>query len=104
MYAAAGADVVFAPGSEDPGLIRRLVSEVPKPLNVLRLRRSTSLESLEELGVRRVTIGGAGYLVALAALERALRGLRDGSYEAWDEIGRPSPEVFQHVSAPRPGD
>jgi 2-methylisocitrate lyase-like PEP mutase family enzyme len=104
MYADAGADIVFAPGSEDPELIKRLVDEVPKPLNVLRLRRSTSLASLDELGVRRVTIGGAGYLVALSGLEGALRGLRDGSYEVWDEIGRPSPEVFQHVSAPRPGD
>jgi 2-methylisocitrate lyase-like PEP mutase family enzyme len=101
LYVEAGADVVFAPGSEDPALVARLVAETGKPVNVLRLRRSTSLESLAELGVRRVTIGGAGYLTALAALEGALTGLRDGSFDAWDAIGRPSPEVLGRVAAPR---
>ena len=103
LYAEAGADVVFAPGSEDPALLARLVAEVGKPVNVLRLRRSTSLASLAELGVRRVTIGGAGYATALAALEGAMAGIRKGSFDAWDAIGRPSPEVFGRIAAPRRG-
>jgi 2-methylisocitrate lyase-like PEP mutase family enzyme len=101
LYAEAGADVVFAPGSEEPELVKRLIAEVPKPLNVLRLRRSTSLTALAELGVRRVTVGGASYQVALAGLERALTGLSEGSFDAWDEIGRPSREVMKRVAADR---
>jgi 2-methylisocitrate lyase-like PEP mutase family enzyme len=101
LYAEAGADVVFAPGVEDRDVVARLVAEVPKPLNVLRLRKRTSLASLAELGVRRVTVGGASYVVALAGLERALTGLRDGSFDAWDEIGAPSREVFEHVREDR---
>jgi 2-methylisocitrate lyase-like PEP mutase family enzyme len=104
MYAEAGADVVFAPGSEDPALVARLVADVPKPLNVLRLRRSTSLAALADLGVRRVTLGGATYVKALAGLERGLAGLRDGGFDAWDEQGAPSRDVFTRVSTPRPGD
>jgi 2-methylisocitrate lyase-like PEP mutase family enzyme len=101
LYAEAGADVVFAPGSEEPELVTRLIAEVPKPLNVLRLRRSTTLAALAELGVRRVTVGGASYQVALAGLERALTGLSEGSFDAWDEIGRPSREVMERVAGGR---
>jgi 2-methylisocitrate lyase-like PEP mutase family enzyme len=101
LYADAGADVVFAPGAEHPELVARLVAEVPKPLNVLRLRKSTDLAALAALGVRRVTVGGASYMVALGALERAFAGLRDGSFEAWDALGGPSPEVFERVRADR---
>lgn len=103
LYAEAGADVVFAPGAEHPELVARLIAEVPKPLNVLRLRPSTNLAVLADLGVRRVTVGGAAYAAALAGLERAFAGLREGSFAGFDELGAPSPEVFEHVRAPRSG-
>ena len=103
LYAEAGADVVFAPGAEHPELVGRLIAEVPKPLNVLRLRRSTELSVLAELGVRRVTLGGNTYLKALAGLERGLTGLSDGSFDAWDELGTPAAEVFERIRAPRSG-
>jgi 2-methylisocitrate lyase-like PEP mutase family enzyme len=103
LYAQAGADVVFAPGAEDPELVGRLVREVPAPLNVLRTPRSTDLAALAELGVRRVTVGGASYRAALAALEGAFTALLDGSVAGLDALGTPSAPVLERVQAPRSG-
>src|SRR5215472_5920137 len=60
-YAAAGADVVFAPGATTREQIQAIVSAVsPKPVNVLILSKmSLSLSELEQLGVRRVSTGSA---------------------------------------------
>ena len=99
-YVEAGADVAFAPGIGGPELIGRLVRELPAPLNVLRTPRSPDLPALDRLGVRRVTIGGASYRAALAALDGAFAGLRDGSVAALDALGSPSPPVLERVQAP----
>ncbi len=74
-YAEAGADCLFAPGISDPEMIRTLVREVPRPVNVLvggagRL----TIKELEGLGVRRVSVGGA---FARAAYAEAVRCARD---------------------------
>src|SRR5215831_7141857 len=72
-YAAAGADVLFAPGVRERDDIRTLVSTVaPRPLNVL-MSADTGLRmnDLEELGVRRVSVGSALSRVAWGAFLRA---------------------------------
>lgn len=56
-YAEAGADVLYAPGMTDLAEIRTLVSEVPRPVNVLLLRGLT-VEGLAEAGVARISVGG----------------------------------------------
>ena len=60
-YANAGADCLYAPGIQSPEHIRRVVEAVhPKPVNVLVMAPATqSLRQLAELGVRRVSVGGA---------------------------------------------
>jgi 2-methylisocitrate lyase-like PEP mutase family enzyme len=60
-YANAGADCLYAPGIQTPEHIRRVVEAVhPKPVNVLVMAPAAqSLRQLGELGVRRVSVGGA---------------------------------------------
>lgn len=82
-YAAAGADVLFAPGVQDRGEIKALVEAVaPKPLNLLVVRdNGLSVEHIAALGVRRISVGGALALAAWTGFMRAARTLRSqGSF------------------------
>ncbi len=59
-YAEAGADCLFAPGLRSMADISAVVSAVaPKPVNVLVGADFTSVAELEQLGVRRISVGGA---------------------------------------------
>ena len=86
-YAAAGADVLFAPGVSDPKDIRALVDAVaPKPLNVL-ISSDTGLRvrDLADLGVRRISVGSALARTAWGAFLAAARTLADdGSFTGLD--------------------
>src|SRR5262245_60699487 len=83
-YAAAGADVLFAPGAHDPAEIEALVQAIaPKPLNLLVVRDiGLSVRDIEALGVRRISVGGALALAAWSGFMRAANALRSkGSFE-----------------------
>lgn len=56
-YAAAGADVLYAPGVRDTEQIRTLCAEVGRPVNVL-LFPGMSTADLADAGVARVSVGG----------------------------------------------
>ncbi len=57
-YSEAGADCLYAPGIGEKGQIGAVVRELsPKPVNVLTL--GLSMAELADLGVRRVSVGGA---------------------------------------------
>ena len=59
-YAAAGADCLYAPGMRDLHHIRAVIDAVaPKPVNVLAGSDFATVEQLRELGVRRISVGGA---------------------------------------------
>jgi 2-methylisocitrate lyase-like PEP mutase family enzyme len=77
-YASAGADVLFAPGPQNPADIKALVEAVaPKPLNLLVVRDiGLSVREIEALGVRRVSVGGALALAAWTGFMRAAQILR----------------------------
>src|SRR5262249_61593680 len=77
-YAAAGADVLFAPGPQTGAEIEALVAAVaPKPLNVLVVRDiGLSVEEIAALGVRRVSVGGAAALAPWAGFIRAAQAVR----------------------------
>jgi 2-methylisocitrate lyase-like PEP mutase family enzyme len=82
-YAAAGADVLFAPGAQNPAEITALVEAVaPKPLNLLVVRDiDLSVGEIAALGVRRISVGGALALAAWTGFIRAARALRSqGSF------------------------
>jgi 2-methylisocitrate lyase-like PEP mutase family enzyme len=82
-YAAAGADVLFAPGPQTPAEIEALVAAVaPRPLNVLVVQDTgLSVKEIAALGVRRISVGGAMALAAWTGFMRAAEMLRSkGSF------------------------
>ncbi len=72
-YADAGADGLFTPGLADIGLIARLAAASPLPLNIMAGEATPSLHALAEHGVARVSHGPEPYLLAMKALEEAMR-------------------------------
>jgi methylisocitrate lyase len=71
-FAEAGADCVFAPGIRDEQQIRTIVSAVaPTPVNVLVSSDFTTVARLAEIGVRRISVGGALARAAWGAFLRA---------------------------------
>ena len=77
----AGADVLYAPGLDRPEDIRELVAAVDLPVNVLARRGVPPVPALGELGVKRVSVGGAFAFAALGAVIDAARELTgEGTY------------------------
>ena len=59
-FADAGADCLYAPGARNRHDIAELVKAVaPKPINIVMMRPGLSFAELADLGVRRISIGGA---------------------------------------------
>jgi 2-methylisocitrate lyase-like PEP mutase family enzyme len=85
-YADAGADCLFAPGVREPGMISAIVKAVaPKPVNVIVSSPAPglSLERLEDLGVRRISVGSALARVAWTAFMRAAGRIQEtGTFDA----------------------
>jgi 2-methylisocitrate lyase-like PEP mutase family enzyme len=80
-FAEAGADCLYAPGvqkKEDIAAIVRTVA--PRPVNVLMHAPSHSVAELAELGVRRISVGGALARVAWGAVLAAAKQMRAGSF------------------------
>jgi 2-methylisocitrate lyase-like PEP mutase family enzyme len=84
-FAEAGADVLYAPALPDLEAIKAAVRTVaPKPLNVLIGPRAgpVPLDVLTEIGVRRVSLGGALYRRAMSTLVAAASALKEGELRA----------------------
>jgi 2-methylisocitrate lyase-like PEP mutase family enzyme len=84
-FAEAGADCLYAPGLRTPEQITEIVQAVaPKPVNVLMSapHPTLTLSRLEDLGVRRISVGSALARVAWGAFLRAAKGLLAGSFDA----------------------
>jgi 2-methylisocitrate lyase-like PEP mutase family enzyme len=78
-YAEAGADCLYAPGIREKSDIVALVQAVaPKPVNVLVGSDFATVAELADLGVRRISVGGA--------LARA----------AWDSFLNAAQEIAEH--------
>ncbi|HWG07266.1 MAG TPA: isocitrate lyase/phosphoenolpyruvate mutase family protein, partial [Beijerinckiaceae bacterium] len=81
-FADAGADCLYAPGVKSKDDIAALVRAVaPKPLNVLMSGPGLSVAELAELGVRRISVGGALARVAWAAMQAAAEAIKTGSFD-----------------------
>jgi 2-methylisocitrate lyase-like PEP mutase family enzyme len=74
-YRDVGADCVYAPGLTDLDDIARVVAETDVPVNVLALPDGPTVSQLAEVGVRRVSTGGALAFAAYGALAAAAREL-----------------------------
>jgi 2-methylisocitrate lyase-like PEP mutase family enzyme len=87
-YQTAGADVLFAPGLAELADIRRVVQSVDLPVNVLARPSAPSVAQLGEIGVKRISVGGAFAYVGIGAVVTAARELLDqGTYGYWDVAG-----------------
>lgn len=87
-YEKAGADVLYAPGITSLEEIRRVVSSVGLPVNVLAFPGVPSVPELAGAGVRRISVGGAFAFAALGAVVEAARELLDeGTYGYFERTG-----------------
>jgi 2-methylisocitrate lyase-like PEP mutase family enzyme len=80
-FAEAGADVLYAPYPGSMSDVAMIVKAVaPKPVNVLvgTMEGAVPVADLQKAGVRRVSMGGALYLRAMADLKIAAKQLADG--------------------------
>jgi 2-methylisocitrate lyase-like PEP mutase family enzyme len=89
-YAEAGADCLYAPGVRDLGEIKAIVDAVaPKAVNVLVGSGFATVAELRDLGVRRISVGGALARAALTGFLEAAREIADqGTFTA---LGRAVP-------------
>jgi 2-methylisocitrate lyase-like PEP mutase family enzyme len=85
-YADAGADCLYAPGLRDLHQIATVVRAVaPRPVNVLVGSGFTTVRALADLGVRRISVGGALARTAwTAALAAAAEIASRGTFTAFD--------------------
>lgn len=84
-FAAAGADVLYAPGLRDLDTIRQVAAAVPKPLNVVMSAADPDLtaQQLAGAGVKRISVGGALSRLAYAAIRDAAIAMRDAGSFQW---------------------
>ncbi len=82
-FAAAGADVLYAPGLRDIDTIRKVAAAVSKPLNVVMSSGDPDLtvQQLEAAGVKRISVGGALSRMGFAAVRDAALAMRAGSFK-----------------------
>jgi 2-methylisocitrate lyase-like PEP mutase family enzyme len=101
-YRAAGADCLFVPFVSDAATIGRLAREIDGPLNVIAGPPAPSLGELEQLGVRRASLGPRVVQAALGCVRRIALELRErGTYTSIAELLIPFTEL-QRLVAPGP--
>ncbi|MGI9481165.1 MAG: isocitrate lyase/PEP mutase family protein [Hyphomicrobiales bacterium] len=78
-FEAVGADVLYAPGLRDLDQIRTVCSALKGPVNVVMGLSGThfSVELLQEVGVRRISLGSAFARAALGGFLRAAKEVRE---------------------------
>lgn len=80
-YIDAGADCGFIPGVSDEALICRFVEELKFPLNVLAVAGTPPIPRLQEIGVRRVSMGSGLARAAMTLTRGIARQLKEsGTY------------------------
>lgn len=87
-FAAAGADVLYAPSLPDLASIRTVCTSVPGPLNVMVGPKNQffPVEELVRAGVKRISLGPTFFLAAMTAFMRAARETREhGTFEFADD-------------------
>jgi len=84
-FAAVGADVLFAPGLRDLETIRQVVAAAPKPVNVVMSSADPEItaQQLADVGVKRISVGGALSRLAFAAVREAAVVMRNAGTFRW---------------------
>jgi 2-methylisocitrate lyase-like PEP mutase family enzyme len=99
-YAAAGADVLYAPGPRTREDIRAIISAVaPKPVNVLMgWNVGLTVNNLAELGARRISVGSSLARAAWTGFSHAAKLIAsEGSFAGFDGLvsGQELNQFFQ---------
>lgn len=91
----AGADVLYAPGLTRAEDIETIVREVDRPVNVLMGMKGIRLtvEDLNQLGVKRISVGGAFTRAALAGFLAAAREVQTKGTFSFTEQATPHGEL-----------
>jgi 2-methylisocitrate lyase-like PEP mutase family enzyme len=99
-FAAAGADVVYAPGLPSLEAIGTVCSAVPKPVNVVMGLTGTqfTIEELRAAGVKRVSVGGSFARAALGAFIRAAREVKEKGTFTYSADALPDAEASQYMA------
>ncbi|MDF2487675.1 MAG: putative carboxyvinyl-carboxyphosphonate phosphorylmutase [Pseudomonas sp.] len=95
-FAEVGADVLYAPGLRSVDEIRAVVQAVaPKPVNVLMGMSGVplSVNQLQDLGVRRISVGSSLARAAFGALQRAALEIRETGTFGYGEQALPFSEL-----------
>jgi len=88
-YQEAGADVLFAPRVVNPDELRQLLAEVDRPVSVLVTPGAPAPDQLGELGVSRISVGGAIAAASYGFAVAAVTELREhGTTNYWDLAGK----------------
>ena len=105
-YADAGADVLYAPGLTKLDDIAAVVRAVaPRPVNAVMglAGAATSLAALEQIGVRRVSVGSALARAAYGAFLRAAREIREQGTFGFADAAVPFADINAMFKPPRTG-
>lgn len=97
-FAEAGADVLFAPGLKTRDEIEAVVKAVaPKPLNVVMglSGGNFSIKMLEDLGVKRISLGSSLIRAAYGGLFRALEEVNSKGTFAFANEAKPYADINQ---------
>jgi 2-methylisocitrate lyase-like PEP mutase family enzyme len=79
-YKAAGADGVFVPGLTDISLITKLHNAIELPINVLGGTWITSMDSLKNTGVARISAGSGIFRSEVTHTQQAYRQFSHGNF------------------------
>ena len=93
-YAEAGADVLYAPGLASIDQVQAVLDAVDKPINVLfAFMPDTNFATYEELGVRRISLGGALANYAIGATLNAANSILEEGDFTWAMSAAPGKTI-----------
>ena len=103
LYREAGADCLYVPGIKDAETIGRLVKEVDAPVNVVMGLAGSpmTVNQLEDLGVRRVSIGGSLARATFGVIRRAAEEMRDRGTFSYSNEQVPDDELCRFFAGRR---
>jgi len=94
-YQEAGADVLFAPGVVDPKELEQLIKAVDIPVSVLMLPNGPTVGGLADLGVARISVGGAIAVAAYGTAIKAVTELREQGTASYWELTKSARSTIQ---------
>jgi 2-methylisocitrate lyase-like PEP mutase family enzyme len=102
-YQEAGADVLFAPRVVDPVDLRQVLAAVDVPVSVLITPNAPPVVELAEVGVSRLSVGGAIAAASYGYAIEAINELQDtGIAGYWDEASAARADMLAAFDKPPP--